>query len=324
MDRRQEFLKRSSMTASASGARFLPDLPPAPWQQSGQQPTQQARQQNGWQRTSAPIVRPSLTSSAPASVPQSLAEPDWFRAAGRAPAMAVGVVAGLYLVVTGIATGGSAGLMAVLAASAIAWSIRRSWRKSMYGTPNLTHAGAQATTQSVVQTLIPMAGPIAVTAPRNAVLLKAYLRAFFAYFSTFLLLSALAQGIAPQTGLMSRIGMFLPTLYLALMMLGALRWAVLALVRAAEQFGVRRGIADCAIGALLGGIYLAVDVIAAVQLGVFPSQERLVGDLIQITAGGMAGFEFWRAVGAPGASRRVATLLARFKNGLLIGLRRGI
>ncbi len=230
--------------------------------------------------------------------------------------MAMGVAAAFGLLMSGLNGGLIQFGIALLGVCAIAWLVRRSWRLAIYGPQSGVRQNAPPVEASVRREAD------AVTPP-NAVLFKAYVRGFFAYLSTLFLLSALAQGIAPQSGMLARASMFLPTLYIAMILLGVLRSAVLVLVKAAQHLNIRRGLADCTIGAILAGLYLAMDVIAATHAGMLPSGKQLMFDLFQMFSGAIGGFEFWRAVGAPGATRRTAMLLGRFKTGLLSGLRRG-
>ena len=226
--------------------RFLPDRPPPTSWRIGQ-PLKLAPAQNARRPQSATANSADL--------------PDWWHAAGRAPILAIGA-AGLFSFCIFALTAGRWDLLAILAL--LGWLYRR-WRGQGME-PQAAPQGAQ-TLRAAHLTGEPLASAgsatnnVRRTSPLK-VLLKAYLRGFLAYLSTLFLLTAIAHGAVPQSGFWMRVNTFIPSIYLALVILPALRPLILVLVRAAQKFGIRRGFADAGIGGALAGIYLVMDLVA--------------------------------------------------------------
>jgi hypothetical protein len=257
-----------------------------------------------WQPTK---TRATVAPPAPEEVP------DWQRAASSAARMAVTAVMVLFfggtLCVAAIA-GGHGEIPVILLA--LGYWLRRRWTRAQVAPlmQTTSPAGMPSGFRPAVS------GAAQPTSPVMR-LGKAYLRGFLAYITTLLLLTAIAQGVTPQGGLWVRINTFLPTVYLALVILPALSPAIQFLIRATKFLGMRRGFADAFVGGALGGVYLIFDLVALANGG----HPNLTFGLLQVCAGAAGGFEFWRGVGSPGASRRTASLLARFKGGFMRGLR---
>ena len=151
--------------------------------------------------------------------------------------------------------------------------------------------------------------------------LWSYLRAYIAFFSAQVLMTAIAHGVTPETGIYAKLGIIMQGALIGTIMLAALGQMITKLVEWTAVNGVPRGIADVGIGTALGGMFLFATVHSMIFYGAVPTNGMIVKGVIDTIAGAIGGFAFWRAERYPGASRRTAQLAARFNSGFLRGLR---
>ncbi len=121
---------------------------------------------------------------------------------------------------------------------------------------------------------------------------KSYFRGFFAFFSTLAVLTALAQGVAPSTSFSSKLNTFLPMLYLGAVLSPLIGSAIIWLANVTIRRRIQRGLADIGIGVAL----TAVNWVPMLMVG---RLDAFLGVITLAIAGGVAGFEFWRAEGYP-------------------------
>jgi hypothetical protein len=292
-----EFLRGRAIEANAGAAgspvRFLPEHP----------------QVLAWQAAIKADRQPPADAT-----PAADALPGWYHAAGRAPFVAVAVVGATFFLLSLGASGGV--LSFIVSLVALRYLIPRICRWGMAPANALPRTIKPQKFSSARQQPVSQ-----VPVSPGWVLVKAYLRAVFAYVTTAYLLYAIAKGITPANSILFRLNLLFPLTYFALMLLGYLRQVFLVIIRLTQYLGLRRGIADCAIGAVLGCGVGAIHLTQSFNTGELPSVNDLTMLAIEVAAGAAAGFEFWRGVGSPGVARGTATLLGRFKNGLMRGLR---
>jgi hypothetical protein len=245
---------------------------------------------------------------------QSAPLPGWYHAAGRAPAAALGLICAITLILGFGASGGIATLLIALAVSPYAIRAICRWGFAP-ATPPQPIQAIQQQQMTTAESFNP-----ATWSPVWR-LLRAYLRAVFAYVTTLYILSSISQGITPMGSFWFQLNLLVPLTYMALIVLPLARDVILFMIRTAQRLGLRRGTADCAIGAMFGCAVGIIHLIGPISSREMPSVQDLLMFAFQIIAGALAGFEFWRGVGSPGVARGTATLLGRFKNGLVRGLR---